>query len=86
MTDRTRTSPVPARLEWPSPLAFIAYALGIAVLVWSLDGTGWSISELATGLPALADFFSRAFPPSLERLPYCLGRQPTVPPDSRDED
>ena len=51
------------------PFAFVAYALGLAVLVWSLDGTGWSISELATGLPALADFFSRAFPPSLERLP-----------------
>ncbi len=69
MTDSTRTPAVPARLEWPSPFAFVAYALGLAVLVWSLDGTGWSISELATGLPALADFFSRAFPPSLERLP-----------------
>ena len=69
MTDSARTPPVPARLEWPSPVAFLAYALAVAVLVWSLDGTGWSISELATGLPALADFFSRAFPPSLERLP-----------------
>ncbi len=69
MTDSARIPSLPARLERPTPIAFVAYALGIAVLVWSLDGTGWSISELAIGLPALADFFSRAFPPSLERLP-----------------
>ena len=68
-TDSAHMPILPARLERPSPAVFLAYALGIAVLVWSLDGTGWSISELAIGLPALADFFSRAFPPSLERLP-----------------
>lgn len=64
-----RRSGMPARFERPSSLAFLAYMLGFAVLIWSLDGTGWSVSELATGLPALGDFLSRSWPPSIERLP-----------------
>lgn len=68
-TDIPRQPGMPVRFERPSALAFLLYALSLGVLVWSLDGTGWSLAELATGLPALGDFFSRAWPPSLERLP-----------------
>ena len=32
------------------------------------NGAEWSFGELATGLPALADFLSRAWPPSLDRF------------------
>ena len=62
-----RSAP-PPRFTRPSPLAFLAYAVGIAVIVWAANGTDWSFSELAYGFPALGDFLSRAWPPSFDRL------------------
>lgn len=59
---------VPPRFVRPSPLAFLAYALGIAVVVWAAQGSDWSFGELVTGVPALGDFFSRAWPPSVDRI------------------
>lgn len=58
-----------ARFERPSALSFVAYVLLLAFIIWSFNGAGWSFSSLATGIPALADFLSRAWPPSMERLP-----------------
>lgn len=58
----------PARFERPSALAFVFYALAIAFVVWAANGTDWSFSELAAGIPALGDFFSRAWPPSFDRF------------------
>jgi phosphonate transport system permease protein len=58
----------PPRFVRPSALAFVAYAVGVAVVVWAANGAEWSFGELATGFPALADFFSRAWPPSFERF------------------
>ncbi|MBM7068869.1 phosphonate ABC transporter, permease protein PhnE [Actibacterium sp. 188UL27-1] len=60
---------LPARLERPSALAFVVYALAIALLVWSFDGAGWSAEKLLRAPPALADFWSRAWPPSTQNLP-----------------
>lgn len=65
--DRLGPGP-PARFERPSALAFCAYALGLTILVWAAQGSGWSFRELASGLPALGDFFARSFPPSLDRI------------------
>lgn len=59
---------LPGRFERPSALAFAGYAAGLAVLIWAVDGSGWSAQELARGLPALADFLSRSWPPSMERI------------------
>jgi phosphonate transport system permease protein len=67
MTDGVRSS-LPTRFERPSPLTFIAYALGIALVIWAANGTDWSFSELVKGMPALADFLSRSWPPSIERF------------------
>lgn len=58
----------PTRFERPSALAFVGYMAALAVIVWAAQGSGWSFSELAVGLPALGDFFSRAWPPSLDRI------------------
>lgn len=61
----------PGRLGRPSGLAFIGYVLGAALLVWAFDGAGWSAEKLLQSGPRLADFMSRAWPPSadgLERL------------------
>jgi phosphonate transport system permease protein len=67
MPDGVRSS-LPTRFERPSPLTFIAYALGIALVIWAANGTDWSFSELVKGMPALADFLSRSWPPSIERF------------------
>ena len=56
------------RFARPSALAFVAYAAAVAVVVWAANGAEWSFSELVTGLPALGDFLSRAWPPSFDRF------------------
>lgn len=58
----------PPRFARPSVAAFAGYAAGLAVLVWAIDGSGWSTADLAAGLPALGDFLSRSWPPSLVRI------------------
>ncbi len=60
---------LPQRVELPSPLTFIAYVVLLVFILWSFKGAGWSFESLVTGGPALADFMSRAWPPSTERLP-----------------
>ncbi|TYC65348.1 phosphonate ABC transporter, permease protein PhnE [Stappia sp. BW2] len=62
-------SRLPDRFERPGALHFVVYVALIAFVVWSFQGAGWSFSALVSGGPALADFLSRAWPPSLERLP-----------------
>lgn len=64
MTDTSH----PARFERPSSLVFLGYALGAAILVWSLEGAGFSLEKVAKSGPRLADFFSRSWPPSTDRL------------------
>ena len=62
------TTRAPTRFVRPSALAFLGYALGAALLVWALDGAGWSAEKLAASGPRLADFMSRAWPPSIDAL------------------
>jgi phosphonate transport system permease protein len=59
---------LPARFERPSVLAFLAYGAAVVILLWAAEGTEWSFSELAYGGPALADFLSRAWPPTFDRF------------------
>lgn len=63
-----RHKAAPARFERPSALAFLGYVLGAALLIWSLDGAGWSLHKLAASAPRLADFMDRAWPPSTDAL------------------
>ncbi len=58
----------PARFERPSALAFLGYALGAVILVWALDGAGWSAEKIARSGPRMADFLSRAWPPATDSL------------------
>lgn len=60
------------RFERPSAFAFIAYVLLLTFVLWSFQGAGWSFESLGRGIPALADFMGRAWPPSTERL-HVLG-------------
>ena len=56
----------PSRFERPSVLAFLIYAVSIAVILWSFAGAGFSIEKVLSSPPRFADFLSRAFPPNLE--------------------
>lgn len=60
---------MPDRFERPGILQFIAYVLLAAFVIWSFQGAGWSFSALVSGGPAMADFLSRTWPPSMDRLP-----------------
>ena len=64
-----KRSRMPGRFERPGAFHFVAYVALLAFVVWSFQGAGWSFSALVSGGPALVDFLSRAWPPSLERLP-----------------
>lgn len=56
------------RASRPNALSFVAYVLLLAFVIWSFQGAGWSFESLGKGIPALADFVSRAWPPATERL------------------
>lgn len=58
----------PPRCRLPSALEFLAGFLAVGLLVWSFAGAGWSFGELGRGVPAVADFLARAWPPRLDRL------------------
>ena len=64
----------PARFERPSAVAFIAWVLVIAFVVWSFSATGLSLERLARGIPTIGGIIERMFPPNLERLDSILVR------------
>ncbi|PIE09414.1 MAG: phosphonate ABC transporter, permease protein PhnE [Rhodobacterales bacterium] len=62
----------PPRMERPSALSFIGYAIGLTILVWCLSGAGFSFEKVMTAPPRFSDFLGRAFPPNME--PNVLAR------------
>lgn len=61
-------APHPPRFARPGALGFAGYALAALIILWSLEGAGWSLDRLLSSPPKLADFFSRAWPPSSHNL------------------
>ena len=61
MTDAT-----PPRYDRVSAVGFLGYAAGVALIVWCLNGAGFSLEKVTTSPPRFADFMSRAWPPNLE--------------------
>lgn len=59
---------MPPRFERPSPLAFVVLVAGLAFFVHGLAISELTPALLVGGLNELANFLSKAFPPSLERL------------------
>lgn len=59
---------LPGRFEKVGALGFSLYVLALAFIVWSFTGAGWSFTALANGIPYMADFLSRSWPPSIERI------------------
>ncbi|MEQ9332557.1 phosphonate ABC transporter, permease protein PhnE [Thalassobaculum sp.] len=69
MTDLARNRLLPARLERPSPLAFLAWAVTLAVLVHAFTAVGLSPMRLIEGLPNIGRILGQMVPPDLTRLP-----------------
>ena len=63
---------LPARVERPSAVRFLGYALGLMIIFWCLSGAGFSLDKMLTSPPRFADFIDRAFPPNVE--PKVLSR------------
>jgi phosphonate transport system permease protein len=63
---------LPPRLARPSPLAFAAWVLALALVLASFRGAGVSVGTFIDGLPALGRFLDQAFPPDPARLPSVL--------------
>jgi phosphonate transport system permease protein len=59
---------LPNRFSRPGAVSFVSYVLVAIVVLWSLEGAGWSIDRLMSSPPKLADFMSRAWPPSTHNL------------------
>lgn len=56
-------APLPTSVKgWAWVMA--ALALTMAALQWSAQGAQLSAAELAAGIPQIADFLSRTFPPT----------------------
>ncbi|MBG6158142.1 MAG: phosphonate ABC transporter, permease protein PhnE [Roseibium album] len=68
-TGRPRGEELPGRFKRPGVFQFCAYVLLVGFVFLSFQGAGWSFSAILSGGPAMADFLSRAWPPSMERLP-----------------
>lgn len=59
---------------WPriGPRKILTWAVVAAALLWSLDGTNADLRTLAGGLPNIADFVGRLFPPRWDVQPVAL--------------
>lgn len=64
MSDRS----LPDRFTRPGIGGFIGYVVLLLLILWSLEGAGWSADRLIASPPKLADFFDRAWPPSTHNL------------------
>lgn len=60
------TDTSPARFERPSALAFLVYAVAVAIVLWCFAGAGFSLDKVITSPPRFWDFAERAFPPNVE--------------------
>src|SRR6056297_249588 len=60
------TDAIPPRYDRVSAVGFLGYAAGVALIVWCLNGAGFSLEKVTTSPPRFADFMSRAWPPHLE--------------------
>ncbi|MHB1104652.1 MAG: phosphonate ABC transporter, permease protein PhnE [Devosia sp.] len=61
-------SPRPPRYRLPPLRETFGLGLLLVVLAWSFLGAGWSFADLGRGLPAIADFLARTWPPRLDRI------------------
>jgi phosphonate transport system permease protein len=68
-----RDSPLAEPLPRPSWRGVARVVIALAVLGWAWQGTGITPSALWSGLPDMASFVSRLFPPNPAAIPEAIG-------------
>jgi phosphonate transport system permease protein len=73
MTDPVHVGPTamrtpPSRFDRPGIVPFVAAVVAVALIVSSMRGTGFSLSELVGGLPHMGRILGEMMPPSLDRI------------------
>jgi phosphonate transport system permease protein len=63
-----RDSPLAAPVRLPRGQSLLRLAILMAVIVWAWAGTGITLPTLIEGLPDMANFVSRLFPPNLAAI------------------
>lgn len=58
----------PRRFAMPSVWQFMLYLLAVAFFLWSLNGSGLSLTELMGGIPNMVRLLREMSPPDLSRL------------------
>ncbi len=58
----------PPRFERPNLAAFGLWVLVVALVISALRGTGFSVSDVLSGLPNMGRILGEMFPPSLARI------------------
>jgi phosphonate transport system permease protein len=71
--DQVRANPLAEPLPRPSWRTIAKTVVLIAVLVWAWQGTGITPGALLSGLPDMANFVSRLFPPNPAVVPEAIG-------------
>lgn len=61
-----------AHYQRPPTRALLTAAIVIIILAWSWQGSEMSVGALINGIPNIADFVGRLFPPDLGELPTAL--------------
>ena len=59
---------LPGRFERPPAWQFLLYVLGLAFFLWSLKGSGLSLTDLMRGIPNMARLLREMSPPDLGRM------------------
>ncbi|HZO29449.1 MAG TPA: phosphonate ABC transporter, permease protein PhnE [Chloroflexota bacterium] len=68
-----RSSPLAEPLPRPSWHTIFRAAIVLVVLVWAWRGAGITVGALVEGLPDMANFVSRLFPPNPAVIPEAIG-------------
>lgn len=67
--DRLRLS---RPFQAPGPSGVISLVVLIAALAWSLRGTGFNLTRFLEGMPAIADYLVRMWPPTFDKMDIIL--------------
>jgi phosphonate transport system permease protein len=68
-----QSNPLAEPLPWPSWRTLFRAAIALVVLIWAWQGTGITLGALVEGLPDMANFVSRLFPPNPAAIPEAIG-------------
>lgn len=55
-------------VQVPGPAGVVGGAVAVAVVAWSVAGAGVDLQMFAEGVPRMADYLSRMWPPTFDRM------------------